>query len=164
MSPVVQEETTGCGIAAVAMLAGVTYRRARSIAQELNISVADERLWSSSYDVRQLLAYFDITAEEGHTTFVSWERLPSRALLAIRWHRRGGGAYWHWVVFWRGPQGPVVLDSKRSLRTNERTDFGRIKPKWYIEVGAPRRRVIGRRSINPAFDDSASRRWSGPRR
>jgi len=30
--------------------------------------------------------------------------------------------------------GAVVLDPKRALRTNVRTDFGRMKPKWYIGV------------------------------
>jgi hypothetical protein len=27
-----------------------------------------------------------------------------------------------------------VLDSKRGLSSNCRTDFGRMKPKWYIPV------------------------------
>ena len=39
MKPVVQEEKTGCGIASVAMLAGVTYRQARRAAHELGIEV-----------------------------------------------------------------------------------------------------------------------------
>jgi hypothetical protein len=28
-----------------------------------------------------------------------------------------------------------VLDPKKSLQTNRRTDFGRMKPKWYIPLG-----------------------------
>jgi ABC-type bacteriocin/lantibiotic exporter with double-glycine peptidase domain len=134
MKPVIQEEKTGCGIAAAATLAGVTYRQARRAAGELNISATDARLWSDSIYVRRLLAHFGIHAAMGKVKFVSWDRLPSTALLAIKWHREKGRAYWHWVVFWRGPQGPVVLDSKRSLRMNRRTDFGRMKPKWFIEV------------------------------
>ena len=27
-----------------------------------------------------------------------------------------------------------VLDSKKTLRKNRRTDFGRMKPKWFIPV------------------------------
>jgi hypothetical protein len=130
----VQEERTGCGVAAVATLAGVTYRQAQATARGLNISATDERLWSSSGYVRRLLARYGIQSSAGRTKFTSWERLPSPALLAIKWHRRQNRAFWHWVVFWRGPQGPVVLDPRRSLRTNRRTDFGRIKPKWFIRV------------------------------
>jgi hypothetical protein len=29
---------------------------------------------------------------------------------------------------------PVVLDSKRTLRRHIRTDFGRMKPKWWIKI------------------------------
>ncbi|HEX2054932.1 MAG TPA: hypothetical protein VHF07_00470 [Nitrospiraceae bacterium] len=144
MKAVVQEEKTGCGVAAVATLAGVTYKQVRSVARHLNISVADERLWSRSNYVRRLLAYYGIKARAGRIPFRAWEQLPSAALLAIKWHRRRGRAFWHWVVFRRGPAGPVVLDSKRSLRTNERRDFGRIKPKWFIAVRASRSRAGGR--------------------
>jgi hypothetical protein len=138
MKPVVQEEKTGCGIAVVATLAGVTYQDARSAARSLNISAADERLWSDRRYVRTLLAHYGIKPGPGHTAFVSWKKLPPTALLAIKWHRRKGRAFWHWVVFRRSPEGPVVLDPKRSLRTNERTDFGRMKPKWFIPI-VPRR-------------------------
>ncbi len=30
----------------------------------------------------------------------------------------------------------AVLDSKKGLRKNRRTDFGRMKPKWLIAVMA----------------------------
>jgi ABC-type bacteriocin/lantibiotic exporter with double-glycine peptidase domain len=137
MKPVIQEEKTGCGIAAVATLAGVTYRQARRAAQALNISAADARLWSDSVYIRRLLAHYGIHAVPGDVKFVTWDRLPSKALLAIKWHRDKGRVSWHWVVFWRGPYGEVVLDSKRSLRTNRRTDFGRMKPKWFIGIEEP---------------------------
>jgi hypothetical protein len=38
------------------------------------------------------------------------------------------------VVFVRDRVGERVLDSKRSLKRHVRTDFGRIKPKWYMAV------------------------------
>jgi hypothetical protein len=164
MKPVVQGEKTGCGIAVVATLAGVTYQDARSAARTLNISAADERLWSDSGYVRTLLSYYGIKPVSGHTAFVSWKSLPSTALLAIKWHRRKGRAFWHWVVFRRGPDGPMVLDPNRSLRTNERTDFGRMKPKWYIAIGAlPREPAEFRTSFNPTSDGIASPRRPGPR-
>jgi len=134
MKPVVQLDRTGCGIACVAALAGVTYPQAKRAANRLGISVDDNRLWSGTQDVRRLLKHFRLSAASGETPFVSWQGLPDVALIAIKWHREKGCPSWHWVVFWRSPQGPVVLDSKCALRRPVRTDFGRMKPKWWIGV------------------------------
>ena len=60
MKPVIQEEVTGCGIASVAVLAGVTYRRAKTLANRLGIFAADERLWSETDHVRRLLRHFGL--------------------------------------------------------------------------------------------------------
>ncbi|WP_206675613.1 hypothetical protein [Solimonas terrae] len=135
--PVVQKEIAGCGIASVAALAGVSYEQARAVAATLGISAADPRLWSQTAHVRQLLAHFGLRAAPGEATFQSWAALPPLALLATKWHLERGQPFWHWAVFARGPDGPVVLDSKQALRSNIRTDFGRIKPKWFIAVSRP---------------------------
>ena len=137
MKPVIQEDATGCGIASVATLVGVTYRQARHVAQQLGISVEDPRLWSDTTYVRTLLRHYGVRVSDKKQPFHSWNALPNLALLAIKWHRERGRAFWHWVVFYRGPQGRVVLDPKRGLRTNRRTDFGRMKPKWFIEILVP---------------------------
>jgi hypothetical protein len=60
--------------------------------------------------------------------------LPNQALLAIKWHVEKTGPAWHWVVFVREGPRAYVLDPKKALRANQRTDFGRMKPKWYIEI------------------------------
>jgi hypothetical protein len=137
MNAVVQRDVTGCGIACVAALSGVTYSQARSVAHGLGISAEDPRLWSDTKYVRTLLHHYDIRAADKEQPFHSWNALPDVALLAIKWRRVRGRAFWHWVVFCRGRHGTVVLDPKRGLRTNRRTDFGRIKPKWFIEILAP---------------------------
>jgi hypothetical protein len=42
------------------------------------------------------------------------------------------------VVFCRDHNDAYVLDPKRSLKTNRRRDFGRMKSKWLIGVqGVP---------------------------
>jgi hypothetical protein len=110
MKPVVQLERTGCGFA------------------------DDPRLWSETHYVHRLLKQYGIRPARVETPFISWEALPDCALLAVKWHIEEDRAFWHWVVFWRGPHGPVVLDSKRALRKHKRTDFGRIKPKWFIPI------------------------------
>lgn len=137
MKPVIQQEATGCGIASVAALAGVTYPQARWVAHQLGIYAEDQRLWSDTTYVRTLLHHYGIRSSDMEQPFYSWDALPDLALLAIKWRIVRDRAFWHWVVFWRGPHGEVVLDPKRALRTNRRKDFGRMKPKWFIEISNP---------------------------
>jgi hypothetical protein len=137
MNPVVQLERTGCGIASVATVAGVTYRQAQRAANRLGIYAEDQRLWSETRHVRRLLERYGIHAARTEARFVSWRALPDLALLAIKWHTLHGRAFWHWVVFRRGPNGATVLDPTRGLRTNIRTDFGRMQPKWFIAIERP---------------------------
>jgi hypothetical protein len=135
MKPVVQLERTGCGIASVAAIAGLSYPKVKTIANALGIFAQDESLWSETSHVRKLLGHFDIKTDPRELPFRSWAALPDLALLSIKWHLAKGRPHWHWVVFVRKRGQPCVLDSKQSLRSHCRTDFGRIKPKWYIPVG-----------------------------
>lgn len=134
MNPVIQEDTTGCGIASVATLAGVSYREVKDVASQLGIQSTDSRLWSDTAFVRNLLSHYGLQADPKEQPFKSWHRLPPLALLAIKWHRKHNHACWHWVVFWQNSQEPVVWDPKRSLKNNLRRDFGRMKPKWFISL------------------------------
>ena len=62
MKPVVQLERTGCGIASVAALAGVSYREMQRVANRLGIFADDPRLWSETGYVRRLLKEHGIRA------------------------------------------------------------------------------------------------------
>jgi ABC-type bacteriocin/lantibiotic exporter with double-glycine peptidase domain len=134
MKAVLQEDLTGCGIACVATLANVSYQKVKSVALTLGIDVGDTRLWSHTAFVRILLNHYGIQSLPGESPFRSWQALPPLALLATKWHRKNNQAFWHWVIYWKRPDGPVVLDSKFTLRNHVRTDFGRIKPRWFITV------------------------------
>lgn len=134
MKPVVQLERTGCGIASVAAIVGLSYPKAKVIANSLGIFAQDESLWSETSHVRKLLSHFGIRAGSREIPFRSWGTLPDLALLSIKWHLENGRPHWHWVVFVRKDGQSYVLDSKKSLRSNLRTDFGRMKPKWYIPI------------------------------
>ena len=138
MKPVIQAERTGCGIASVAAVAGVSYARAKTVAASIGISAKDERLWSDTTHVRRLLARFGLRVDPSTRPFRSWETLPDCALLAIKWHMEEARAIWHWVVFVREKGRSHVLDSKKSLRRHVRTDFWRMKPKWSLTVRAKR--------------------------
>ena len=142
MQPVIQEDRAGCGLACVATIAGVTYREAKKVAGQLGIDVQDPQLWSDTKYVRQLLSHYGISTSSHPSHFKGWDSLPSPTLLAIKWHKKKSCPSWHWVVFWRGPDGPVVLDSKQSLQNHNRTDFGRIKPKWYLALTLPQSQLI----------------------
>lgn len=134
MKPVVQEDRTGCGIAAVAALAGVSYARAKAVAASLGISPQDPKLWSETFSVRRLLPPFGLRAAQTTRPFRSWSDLPDCALLAIKWHLEGRRSCWHWVVFVRDRGRSYVLDSKASLRTHVRLDFWRMQPRWFLPV------------------------------
>ncbi len=134
MKPVVQADRTGCGIASVAAIVGVTYARSKAVAASLGIFVSDSALWSDTTPVRRLLAQFGLRAPRTTIPFQSWNDLPDCALLAIKWHLEEGRPFWHWVVFVREQTGCYVLDSKAALKTHRRTDFGRMHPKWFLPV------------------------------
>jgi hypothetical protein len=134
MRPVVQKEPTGCGLAAVAAIAGVSYAKAKRTAASMGIHAADSKLWSDSAYVRRLLRRFGSRAVSGTRRFSSWRSLPPLALLAIKWRRKGRTAFWHWVVFVREGGREYVLDSKQSLKSHRRTDFGRMQPKWFLPL------------------------------
>jgi ABC-type bacteriocin/lantibiotic exporter with double-glycine peptidase domain len=134
MKAIIQRDRTGCGIASVAALAETNYSAVKHAAVALGIGVDDPKLWSDTRHVRRLLARFGIRAAKKEKSFCGWSDLPSCALLAIKWHREKSGPAWHWVVFVRDDDGSYVLDPKRALRTHRRTDFGRMKPKWFIPV------------------------------
>jgi hypothetical protein len=134
VKPVVQLERTGCGIASVAALVGLSYPAAKSIANSLGIFAHDESLWSDTSYVRRLLSHVGLKTGRRIILFRSWEALPDVALLSLKWHLEKGRPHWHWAVFVRENGHPYVLDSKKSLRTNRRRDFGRMKPKWCIPV------------------------------
>jgi len=136
LKPVVQLEPTGCGIASVAALAGVSYRTAQRAARRLGIVAADQRLWSDTAHVRRLLEAYGLKAQAARTPFSTWSALPRRALLAVKWHREHGRPCWHWAVFARDRGAACVLDSASSLKRHVRKDFGRMKPKWFIAVTA----------------------------
>jgi hypothetical protein len=134
VKPVIQLQPTGCAIASVAAIAGLTYPKVKSIASSIGIFAEDRKLWSETSHVRSLLNHLGIKTGVGEKPFRSWEVLPNLALLSIKWRLEKDRPFWHWVVFVRENGIPYVLDSKRNLITQHRTDFGRIKPKWYIPV------------------------------
>lgn len=134
LKPVVQEETTGCGIASVANILGKTYSEMKIKANAMGIHASDKSLWSDTQYVRCMLSNAGIKISENEIPFESWEVLPDLALLSIKHHQEEGKNFWHWVVFKRVDDQPFVLDSASDLPSNIRQDFDVMQPKWFIKV------------------------------
>lgn len=134
LESVVQEETTGCGIAAVANILGRTYAEAKVIADTMGIHASDSSLWSDTEYVRRMLSSAGVETSNEEIPFKSWDTLPDLALLSIKHHQEEGRYFWHWVVFKRVEGQPFVLDSASYLPSNIRQDFEAMQPKWFIEV------------------------------
>ncbi|MGG4774883.1 hypothetical protein ACLO87_09655 [Paenalcaligenes sp. Me52] len=136
MNVVVQEETTGCGIASVANILGKTYAEMKATANAMGIYAEDTSLWSDTHYVRRLLSHAGIKTSADELPFESWETLPNTALLSIKHHQENGKDFWHWVVFKRAQGEAAVLDSASYLPSNIRKDFDDMQPKWFIAVDA----------------------------
>jgi len=134
LKPVVQEETSGCGIASVANILGKTYSEMKAEANAMGIHASDESLWSDTQYVRRMLSSAGVEVSDEEIPFESWEALPDLALLSIKHHREEGRDFWHWVVFKRAGGRFFVLDSASYLSSNVRQDFDAMQPKWFIEV------------------------------
>lgn len=134
IEPIIQEETSGCGIAAVANILGKSYSAMRARANALGIHAEDETLWSDTRYVRDMLSDAGIGTSAEEIPFESWEALPDLALLAINPYEEDGTKFWHWVVFKRVGGHVCVLDSASYLSSNVRTDFDAMQPKWFIKV------------------------------
>lgn len=132
--PVIQEEQTGCGIAAVANIVGKSYLEIKNLANQMGIYATDQSLWSDTAYVRHLLAQFHCVCDKAETPFKDWDSLPDTALLAIKHHQTEGKNFWHWVVFKRIAGESRVIDSASYLTNNLRQDFADMQPKWYIAV------------------------------
>lgn len=134
LESVVQEEASGCGIAAVANILGRTYPQMKAAASAMGIHAADESLWSDTQYVRRMLSDAGVATSESEIPFASWGALPDLALLSIKHYRERDRDFWHWVVFKRVDGQPFVLDSASYLPANVRQDFDQMHPQWFIEV------------------------------
>jgi len=73
MKPVLQQEKTGCAIASSAALAGISYKKAKSIANGLGVYADDATLWSETNHIRKILKKLNIKISKTETPFKNWE-------------------------------------------------------------------------------------------
>ena len=131
---IVQEEPMGCGIAAVANIANLSYATVKAKANSMGIFAGDELLYSDTQYVRNLLKEYGFSASTDEMPFQSWSLLPDVALLSIKHKIENNRPFWHWVVFKKSSAGGIVQDSSMQITNHERTDFENMQPKWFIHV------------------------------
>lgn len=116
---VFQVDHTGCGLACVAMIAGVSYRDVRRSAIDLGIVSNGNNFGTSSEDVKKLLKRFDVNVSI-RSGISDWTRVPQLSVLGINDSRP------HWVVAVRTREDCFLIDPSSHVSRERRRDFGRI--------------------------------------
>jgi ABC-type bacteriocin/lantibiotic exporter with double-glycine peptidase domain len=133
MKRVKQKHENDCGIACIAMIAGVSYREALKAAYQDYLSDdwnrKDFRLGQK--EIRAALDNFGLKLGRKVRT-TDWNKVPDRALAAIRYEPEINE--WHWVVHIRDSADRFVLDPRKTIRKERRTDFQVMTLAWYHHV------------------------------
>ena len=125
MKPVVQLERTGCGIASVAALAGVSYAQAKRVANRLGIFADDPKLWSETDYVRRLLKEHGIRSARIEVPFTSWKALARSCADGYQMaQRRGSRVLALGGVLARAERFGGARSSTRATNSNS----GRLRP------------------------------------
>jgi ABC-type bacteriocin/lantibiotic exporter with double-glycine peptidase domain len=128
-----QKDKTGCGIACIAMLADRRYEEIRKIAlSDLDFERRGD-FYTRARHLRKLGKSVGVVIQdERPRKFKGWDDLPDKAIIAI--NPKDNCQTWHWVVFVREDGSDFVLDPKPSVKSDHRTDFGRMKPVAFLPV------------------------------
>lgn len=138
-----QLDSTGCGLACVAMLGRIGYPQARALARHLGIGPADhdghgarrrgprKAYYTSALQLARMLRL--LGAQPGPERMLSRaDALDCDGILAINHNRRDDT--WHWVVYIHRDDGGYVLDPNPRVRSERRTDLGRMRCRSFLPV------------------------------
>ncbi len=131
---IVQKDRTGCGLACIAMLAECEYSQVKKAYLELFERASNDEYYTRAPDLRKLGQAFSLDIGGRRRKFKNFQDLPKLAILAINYREDEGT--WHWVVFCRTADEKFVLDPKKSVKSERRTDFGRLakNTRWFVSV------------------------------
>ncbi|MBF0860371.1 hypothetical protein HKD24_14390 [Gluconobacter sp. LMG 31484] len=93
MKLIKQKTETDCGVACVAMLAGVSWAKARDA---LNFKKSDKKFYTDKDSVRNALTRLGVITEKNFVVCKYPERLTKDALLRTNLLANGN---WHWAVW-----------------------------------------------------------------
>lgn len=132
MKRIVQNDPTGCGIACVAMLSEKSYQKVKSELLESSKFSKKRTFYTDDNDLRKLSSKFGISLGRLRQ-FRTWSEIPDKSIVAINYKKNDEDPEWHWVVFRRINNEEFVFDPKKAIKKVKRTDFGRMKAKWYLK-------------------------------
>jgi hypothetical protein len=147
-----QVNATSCGVAAAAMFA----RQKHDVVKAFMFPRRRPHYGTHYEDVWRALAHFGVEHEERRRKFVSWDKIPSHALVGVRW-KDGQSHPGHWVVYQRVPTGGYrVIDpgshgdtlTDIDLDTCEGVDYSLVTPRTReqgplkVAVAAPKERAL----------------------
>lgn len=140
-----QLDSTGCGLACVAMLGQIGYAQARSLARQLGIAPKASAEASGGNTGRRRKAAYHTSANELARMLrllgarPGRERMLERAdaldcdgILGINPNPRDDS--WHWVVYIHDHDGGYVLDPNPRVRSERRTDLRRMRCRSFLPV------------------------------
>ncbi|MEN1629717.1 hypothetical protein AAIH00_11405 [Pseudomonas aeruginosa] len=146
---IVQTDTYGCGVACLAMVAGISYEAARERFHELGLGVRRGRkpaYSTSSGEMRMAISTSGLITDSRR--WRGWAELQGLAVIKVRDDWRGAKGRWHWAVAFRHPEfGIAVFDPHQSAPSFSRMptdvecfDFCIYEPKgeWFqVEQSVP---------------------------
>ncbi|ACE83010.1 cysteine peptidase family C39 domain-containing protein [Cellvibrio japonicus] len=143
ISLIKQQDKTGCGLACVAMLAGIEYGRIKSIAQKHGFLVKSKNgeFYTSSSHLRCIsdkVQSIEVVSLR-RIKFSKIDELPDLAILSI--DNLGVKNKWHWVVFERKRDGSVyIYDPEIPKRYEKAAEIADLYITHYL--------VVKRKKIN----------------
>lgn len=144
---IVQTDTYGCGVACLAMVAGISYEAARERFHELGLGVrrgCKPAYSTSSGEMRMAISTSGLISRRWR----GWAELQGLAVIKVRDDWRGAKGRWHWAVAFRHPEFDIaVFDPHQSAPSFSRMptdvecfDFCIYEPKgeWFqVEQSVP---------------------------
>lgn len=128
---ILQEDSTGCGLACVAMVAGTSYAKVKAIAIRLGIAGERPPYYTSAKNLSMLMRELGLRSSK-ERMLSDWKAFSSPSIVGINFNEKH--RTWHWVVYVPSADGGYVLDPKKVIKSARRTDFSRMRPRSYIPM------------------------------
>lgn len=128
-----QEDSHGCGVACLAMMAGTNYQQARDTFTSLKLAVKRRNRAPFSSNFRELMSALDAHGLKTRMErWPGWESFTGIGILKIRQSADARRKDWHWVAAEAHPEfGVAVRDPSSDLTSFHRPpvngNFGRFE-------------------------------------
>lgn len=129
MKRIIQEDGSGCGLACVAMVAGVTYAEARVFAVDYLDFDPLGPFYTEIIDLRYMLSEYGYGLSR-YTPFKAYEYISPLAILEIE----RSGNHNHWVLYVKCGLDRYILDPAQGVKSERRRDWHRMRPVSYANV------------------------------